>query len=206
MITYKIDSDEQAVQKSQKGDMKATEYLLEKYSPLVKKKSRTMYLMGGEQEDIIQEGMIGLYKAILSYDLKNSGGSFRGFAHMCVIRQIYSAITTSNRKKHRPLNEYVSFYEPLYKEEKESQNSLVVDCLLDEETTTNPEKILLDKEERHMLESIIVERLSHFENEVLDLYLEGKKYSEISQELGMTTKQVDNAIQRIRRKLMALRR
>lgn len=205
MTIYKEDSDREAVQSSQNGDMEAMEYLLEKYAPLVKKKSRKMYLMGGEQEDIIQEGMIGLYKAIRSYDIENEQGSFRGFADMCITRQIYTAVTTSNRQKHRPLNEYVSFYEPLY-QGKDEAKSFLLDLLLDQEITTNPEKILLDKEEKHMLESIIVERLSSFENEVLALYLEGKKYSEISEALNTTTKRVDNAIQRIRRKLMSLKR
>ncbi|MGN0466152.1 MAG: RNA polymerase sporulation sigma factor SigH [Lachnospiraceae bacterium] len=205
MTIYKADSDKEAVHSSQNGNMKAMEYLLEKYSPLVKKKSRKMYLMGGEQEDIIQEGMIGLYKAIRSYDVENEQGSFQGFADMCITRQIYTAITTSNRQKHRPLNEYVSFYEPLYQNEEETK-PLLLDLLLDQEITTNPEKILLDKEEKHMLESIIVERLSSFESKVLALYLEGKKYSEISEVLNTTTKRVDNAIQRIRRKLMNLKR
>ncbi len=206
MTIYKVDSDKEAVQSSQNGDMEAMEYLLEKYSPLVKKKSRKMYLMGGEQEDIIQEGMIGLYKAIRSYDVENEQGSFLGFADMCITRQIYTAITKSNRQKHRPLNEYVSFYEPLYQSEEEEAKPLLLDLLLDQEITTNPEKIFLDKEEKHMLESIIVERLSSFENKVLTLYLKGKKYSEISEALNTTTKRVDNAIQRIRRKLMGLKR
>lgn len=206
MTIYKVGSDREAVQSSQNGDMEAMEYLLEKYSPLVKKKSRKMYLIGGEQEDIIQEGMIGLYKAIRSYDVENEQGSFHGFADMCITRQIYTAITTSNRQKHRPLNEYVSFYEPLYQSEEEEAKPLLLDLLLDQEITTNPEKILLDKEEKHMLESIIVERLSSFENKVLALYLEGKKYFEISEALNTTTKRVDNAIQRIRRKLMSLKR
>lgn len=205
MTTYKVDSDKEAVQSSQNGDMRAMEYLLEKYSTLVKKKSRKMYLMGGEQEDLIQEGMIGLYKAIRSYDVENEPGSFYGFADMCITRQIYTAITTSNRKKHRPLNEYISFYEPMYQNEEET-NPILGDLLLDQEITTNPEKILLDKEEKHMLESIIVERLSSFESKVLSLYLTGQKYSEISEALNTTTKRVDNAIQRIRKKLMSLKR
>ncbi len=199
-------SDNEAVKLSQEGNVEAMEYLLKKYSPLVKKKSRKMYLIGGDQEDIMQEGMIGLYKAIISYDIEKEQGSFHGFADMCITRQIYTAITNSNRQKHRPLNEYISFYEPMYQNEEQNEHSkpLLIDLLLDQEVTTNPEKIFLDKEEKHMLESIIVERLSNFENKVLTLYLEGKKYSEISEALDATSKRIDNAIQRIRKKLMSL--
>lgn len=165
-----------------------------------------MYLIGSDEEDLIQEGMIGLFQAIRGYE-KDKESSFATFARLCIKRQVYSAVTASNRKKHQPLNTYVSFDEPAFAEISgfsKDRDQTVEDVISAAEEHTNPEKIMLDREQVDMIESVIVERLSNLEKKVLNLYLEGKSYDDIASELKKSRKAIDNAIQRIRKKFTSL--
>lgn len=180
--TYQEQTDEELIERLRSGETGITEYLLEKYKPLVKKQARTMYLMGGENEDLIQEGMIGLFRAIGAY--RQGGGSFYGFALMCVNRQMYTAVQASARKKHEPLNEYIPLDEDLQ-------------MLLED----GPETLFLLHEKKGKREAMIARHLSSLEKRVLDLYLEGMSYGQIAGQIGRSEKSVDNAIQRLKRKL-----
>ncbi len=184
------------------NDANAMDYLLRKYRSIVKQEARKMYLIGSDEEDLIQEGMIGLLQAIHGYE-SDRDSSFSSFARLCIRRQMYSAVTASNRKKHQPLNTYVSFDEPVFVDggaahgEKEHT---VEDTIFADEKDANPEKIMLDREQADMIESVIVERLTSYEKRVLKLYLEGRSYEDIAVELNKTRKAIDNVIQRIRKK------
>lgn len=194
--------DETIIAWVQENDSEAMDYLIRKYTSMVKREARKMYLIGSDEEDLIQEGMIGLFQAIRGYD-KEKESSFATFAKLCIQRQIYSAVTASNRKKHQPLNTYVSFDEPAFSVLSDYSggfNQTVEDVIWAAEEQTNPEKIMLDREQVGMIESVIVERLSSLEKKVLNLYLEGKSYDDIASELKKTRKAIDNAIQRIRKK------
>lgn len=179
---YQEQTDEELIAKIRSGETGVTEFLLEKYKPLVKKQARTMYLMGGENEDLIQEGMIGLFRAISTY--RQGEGSFYGFALMCINRQMYTAVQASARKKHEPLNEYVSLDE-------EPQ------MLLED----SPETMFLLQEKEGSREDMIARHLSSLEKKVLALYLEGMSYGQIASQIGRPEKSVDNAIQRLKKKL-----
>ena len=202
MKDYHNVDDDQIIAWTRENDPDAMDYLMRKYRGMVKQESRKMYLIGSDEEDLIQEGMIGLLQAIRGYD-KDQEASFASFARLCVRRQMYTAVTASNRKKHQPLNTYVSFDEPVFLESTRRngyKEQTVEDMILADERDTNPEKIILDRELADMIESVIVERLSNYEKKVLNLYLEGKSYEDIAVELNRTRKAIDNAIQRIRKK------
>ena len=177
---YQEQTDEELIARIRSGEAGVTEYLLEKYKPLVKKQARTMYLMGGENEDLIQEGMIGLFRAISTY--RQGEGSFYGFALLCVNRQMYTAVQASARKKHEPLNAYVSLDE-------EPQMPL----------EDSPETMLLLQEKEGKREDMIARHLSSLEKKVLALYLEGMSYGQIAEQIGRPEKSVDNAIQRLKK-------
>ena len=179
---YQEQTDEELIARIRSGETGVTEYLLEKYKPLVKKQARTMYLMGGENEDLIQEGMIGLFRAISTY--RQGEGSFYGFALLCINRQMYTAVQASARKKHEPLNAYVSLDE-------EPQMPL----------EDSPETMLLLQEKEGKREDMIARHLSSLEKKVLALYLEGMSYGQIAEQIGRPEKSVDNAIQRLKKKL-----
>ena len=179
---YQEQTDEELIARIRSGETGVTEYLLEKYKPLVKKQARTMYLMGGENEDLIQEGMIGLFRAISTY--RQGEGSFYGFALLCINRQMYTAVQASARKKHEPLNAYVSLDE-------EPQMPL----------EDSPETMLLLQEKEGKREAMIARHLSSLEKKVLALYLEGMSYGQIAEQIGRPEKSVDNAIQRLKKKL-----
>jgi len=190
-------TDEEIARLAQDADGAALEHLLNKYKTFVRTKARSYFLIGADHEDIVQEGMIGLYKAIRDYR-SDRQASFRGFAELCVTRQIITAIKTATRQKHIPLNSYVSLNRPVYDEDSEK-------TLLDtisEDFTANPEDMLIDREEVGVIEGRIGQMLSDMEKEVLVRYMEGKSYVEISQELGRHVKSIDNALQRIKRKLL----
>jgi len=177
-------ADQELMERLRKGESDIMDYLLDKYKPLVKKRARTMYLIGGENDDLIQEGMIGLFKAIRSYRL-GQDSSFRTFAELCITRQMYTAVQASNRKKHSPLNTYVSLdMEPGISSE------------------NNPEEMLIDQENLETRYDEIHRRLSDLEKLVLELYLEGKTYGEIAEIIGKNEKAVDNSIQRLKKKLL----
>jgi len=190
-------TDEKLISLIHSGNHDATEYLLKKYSPLVKKSIRTLYLIGADTEDLSQEGMIGLFKAIQNYEDGNDA-SFYTFAKLCIDRQIYSAIKASNRKKHSPLNSYISFYSRSSEDEAELINNLEAG------NESNPEHIVLDRENTSNIENLLEANLSKMEKEVLPLYLDGQSYSDIAVILNKPAKSIHNAVQRIREKVKKL--
>jgi RNA polymerase sporulation-specific sigma factor len=189
-------SDEEIVMEAKGGDIIALEFLINKYKNFVKAKARSYFLIGADREDIIQEGMIGLYKAIRDFrDDKLS--SFRAFAELCITRQIITAIKTATRQKHIPLNSYVSLNKPIYDED--SDRTLL--DILSGTKITDPEELMINREEYKDIEFKMGEILSELEWKVLTLYLEGKSYQEIAVDLQRHVKSIDNALQRVKRKL-----
>ena len=189
-------SDETLIDIYRKGDEAAIEVLFERYKDIVRKKAKAMYLAGGDSDDLIQEGMIGLYKAVRDYD-DTKEAAFNTFASMCINRQLINAVTVSNRKKNMPLNTYVSFDMPAYPDE--DNETRLVD-ILKPESEQNPEKLFIDREYSDSFKKKLFDRLSSFEKHVLQLYMEDNDYRQIAMLLGKTPKSIDNAIQRIRAK------
>ena len=189
-------ADEDIVLLTQDADGAALEYLLNKYKNFVRSRARSYFLIGADHEDIVQEGMIGLYKAIRDYKTDKLA-SFRAFAELCVTRQIITAIKTATRQKHIPLNSYVSLNKPIYDDE---HDRTLLD-VISEEIQSNPEELLISQEDLTLIEGRIGEMLSPLEKQVLLRYLDGKSYQEISDELGRHVKSIDNALQRIKRKM-----
>lgn len=201
MSIHKDYSDEELIELYKEGNELAIDYLFDKYKNLVRKKAKAMYIVGGDNDDLIQEGMIGLYKAIRDYN-ESKDASFRTFASMCINRQMCTAVTTSNRKKHSPLNGYISLDMPVNSEQEEENTKL--SDLLYSAVEQNPEKLFIDKERTNYIESKIGNVLSTYENQVLLLQMEGLDYIKIAERLGKTAKSVDNALQRIRNKLIEI--
>ena len=203
-MNYKEYNDSELLSYVAESNEDATELLYKKYTPLVTKIARKMHIYtnncGIEVNDLIQEGMIGLYKAIRDFD-SSCNKNFFSFADLCISRQMYTAIKLSNRKKHIPLNDYVSFYAPAYGEDN-NENVALLDVYLS--NNQNPEELVIDKESTSMLEYELERRLSSMEQQVLALYLGGKNYQEIAKELGKEPKSIDNALQRIKSKLTLL--
>jgi RNA polymerase sporulation-specific sigma factor len=189
-------TDEEIALLAQKPDGAALEYLLNKYKNFVRSRARSYFLIGADHEDIVQEGMIGLYKAIRDFKTDKLA-SFRAFAELCVTRQIITAIKTATRQKHIPLNSYVSLNKPIYDDE---HDRTLLD-VISEEIQSNPEELLISQEDLTLIEGRIGEMLSPLEKQVLLRYLDGKSYQEISDELGRHVKSIDNALQRIKRKM-----
>ncbi|MBP3307425.1 MAG: RNA polymerase sporulation sigma factor SigH [Anaerotignum sp.] len=195
---YKSAKDEELVLMAQNGDDAVQEYLLDKYKSLVRAKSRAYFLIGADSEDIIQEGMIGLYKAVRDYN-EEKNASFRSFAELCVNRQMITAIKAATRQKHQPLNSYVSLNKPVYEEESEQT---YMDFLQSSSgSLLNPEALLIGQENKSFLEDQMVKNLSSFETRVLVLYLQGRSYFEIANVLDKPEKSIDNALQRVKKKL-----
>lgn len=188
--------DEDIVLLCHEGDPIAEEYLLSKYKNFVRSKARSYFLIGADHEDIVQEGMIGLYKAIRDYK-PDKLSSFRAFAELCITRQIITAIKTATRQKHIPLNSYVSLNKPLYDEE---SDRTLMDVIV-EGKLSNPEDLIISQEDLDSIHAKINEVLSGLEQEVLNLYLDGKSYQEIAVYLNRHVKSIDNALQRVKRKL-----
>ena len=193
---YEGMTDEDVVALCRTGDSVAVEYLLNKYKNFVRSKARSYFLIGAGHEDIVQEGMIGLYKAIRDFRPEKLA-SFRAFAELCITRQIITAIKTATRQKHIPLNSYVSLNKPLYDEE--SDRTLLDVCA--EGHSSNPEELIISQEDLRGIHQRIDEVLSDLEQEVLAAYLDGKSYQEIADNLGRHVKSIDNALQRVKRKL-----
>lgn len=193
---YKELSDEDMITAIRKGDADALDFLIKKYHPFVQLKSRSYFLIGGDRDDVVQEGMIGLYKAIRDYR-HDKTGKFKGFAELCITRQIITAIKTATRQKHIPLNTSVSLDKPVYVEE--SERTLF--DILPAQTFESPEEMLMFQERYHQLEIEVGKVLSLLEQQVLSLYLDGRSYQEISQKIHREVKSVDNALQRIKRKM-----
>lgn len=192
-------SEQELLTLARQGDGTATDLLLEKYKPLVRKKARTLYLIGGENDDLIQEGMIALYKAIRTYD-DSYESSFASYATLCIENKLYNVIKGANRLKNVPLNTYVSLYSPTNTDENTNSREILADTLQPAELT-NPEDIIIDKENVMDIESTIKKRLSTFEQQVVTLYIDGNNYQQIAAILGKSPKSIDNALQRIKNKL-----
>ncbi len=189
-------TDEEVVTLCHDGDSRAVEYLLNKYKNFVRSKARSYFLIGADHEDIVQEGMIGLYKAIRDFRADKLA-SFHAFAELCVTRQIITAIKTATRQKHIPLNSYVSLNKPLYDDE---SDRTLMDVII-EGKTSSPEDLLISQENLQTINLRIGEVLSDLEQDVLAAYLDGKSYQEIARMLGRHSKSIDNALQRVKRKL-----
>ncbi len=189
-------TDEEIVAYARTGDDQAQEYLIYKYRNFVRAKARSYFLIGADREDIIQEGMIGLYKAIRDFRADKLS-SFRAFAELCITRQIITAIKTATRQKHIPLNSYISLNKPIYDED--SDRTLM--DVLSGTKLSDPEDLVISQEDFNHIEGKIGELLSDLEWEVLTSYLQGKSYQEIAVDLDRHVKSIDNALQRVKRKL-----
>ncbi|MBM7646738.1 RNA polymerase sporulation-specific sigma factor [Scopulibacillus daqui] len=188
--------DEEIVELVHLGNLAALDYLIHKYKNFVRAKGKSYFLIGADREDIIQEGMIGLYKAIRDFK-GDKLSSFKAFAELCITRQMITAVKTATRQKHIPLNSYVSLDKPIYDEESD-RTLLDVIC---GSRVTNPEELLINQEEFDDIELKMSEILSDLERKVLMLYLDGRSYQEISADLKRHVKSIDNALQRVKRKL-----
>jgi len=202
-IKYEAYKDEDIVDRIQKGDQPAIDYLMEKYKYLVRNKAKALYLIGGDKDDLIQEGMIGLYKSIRDYQ-SDKDSSFFHFADLCVSRQIYNAIKASNRKKNIPLNTYISLYTPAYGLNSDGEEKEALVDTIYQSNKLNPEELMIDKENTSMIEYELVRRLSSLEKQVLDLYMQDLKYVRIADVLSKEPKTIDNALTRIKTKLNLL--
>lgn len=189
-------SDEEIVELTRNGDNQALEWLIERYRNFVRSKARSYFLIGADREDIIQEGMIGLFKAIRDYK-EDKLTSFRAFAEMCITRQMITAIKTATRQKHIPLNSYISLDKPMYEEDSDRTLLDVIEAT----RLTDPELLMIHREEFKDMEYKISEILSDLEKKVLMLYLDGRSYQEIAVDLDRHVKSIDNALQRVKRKL-----
>lgn len=193
---YKHLEDEQLVALVHEGDGEALDFLIHKYQNFVRAKARSYFLVGADREDIVQEGMIGLYKAVRDFK-GDKLSSFKAFAELCITRQMITAIKTATRQKHIPLNSYVSLDKPIYDDE--SDRTLM--DVLSGTQVTDPEELIVNREEVDDIELKMAELLSDLERKVLALYLDGRSYQEISEELNRHVKSIDNALQRVKRKL-----
>jgi len=194
--SYQLMIDEEVVEFAREGDIGALEFLINKYKNFVRAKARSYFLVGADREDIIQEGMIGLYKAIRDFRTDKLS-SFRAFAELCITRQIITAIKTATRQKHIPLNSYVSLNKPVYEED--SDRTLL--DIISSSKVADPEEMIISREEYYDIEEKMGEILSSLEWKVLMSYLEGKSYQEIAEDLKRHVKSIDNALQRVKRKL-----
>ncbi|MGN0436229.1 MAG: sigma-70 family RNA polymerase sigma factor [Wujia sp.] len=192
---YDTLSDNEIIALIKSKDDDAMDYMMQKYGNLVKKEIRTVYLIGGDTDDLIQEGMIGLFKAIRDYE-SDKGAVFSTFATLCIRRQIQNAIKNSNRKKHSPLNTYISIYDA-----QELGDKYILEDMQSAEDVVNPEDMIIEKEQKNVIAGLIKTKLSPYEKKVLILYFDGLSYSEIGDRLGKTAKSVNNALQRIRNKI-----
>lgn len=197
-LDYSNFTDEELILRLRDGETTVTDFIMEKYKNLVRSKAKSMYILGADSEDLIQEGMIGLFKAIRDYD-SGRDASFSTFADLCVSRQMYTAVQASRRQKHTPLNTYISLYSA-GKERGENEEVELVNSLVSK-VDINPEDLLIDKENVENLAREIEKELSPFENQVLDLYLTGMSYSQIAKVLGKDEKSTDNALSRIKNKV-----
>lgn len=198
--SYEQNSDEELIIRLRDGEEEITDYIMDKYKNLVRSKAKSMYILGADSEDLIQEGMIGLFKAIRDYDCGRDA-SFFTFADLCIARQIYTAVQASGRQKHMPLNSYISLYSHVgAKGEVEGEEAELLNVLFSK-SELSPEEMIIDRENVENLERTIERELSAFEKQVLDLYITGMSYVQISKVLGRDEKSTDNALQRIKGKL-----
>lgn len=191
-------TDEELIDRLRDGEEKITDYIMDKYKNLVRSKAGSMYILGADREDLIQEGMIGLFKAIRDYD-SGRDASFFTFAELCISRQMYSAVQAAGRMKHIPLNSYISLYGGNGEDEENGVLSMLAD------KGHNPEDLFIDRENVEQLEKQMDQELSVFEKQVLDLHVTGMSYSQIAKVLGRDEKSTDNALQRIRAKIKKMK-
>ncbi len=195
-VDYSNMEDEEVLTYVNAGSRQGMEYLIEKYKPLVRAKARSYFLVGADREDIVQEGMIGLFKAVRDYKPEKKI-PFIAFADICITRQVITAVKAATRQKHIPLNSYVSLNKKVFDED--SDKYLIE--VIEEASITNPEELLISKEEISFIESLVIELLSPFEKEVLRKYLSGITYQEIARKLDKPVKSIDNALQRLKKKI-----
>ena len=201
MSKYENMPDEQLIRKLREGEAAIMDYIISKYKHVVIRAAKAMYLLGGENDDLIQEGMIGLFKAVRDFDV-NQETSFYSFAELCISRQMYTAIKLSQRQKHMPLNSYISLYDIKKTATEDKQSPLIEQ--LEMETNNNPEELFIDKERMLMLVHELNERLSDMERRVLHLHLQGEDYRSIAELLDKSPKSIDNALQRIKQKMSVI--
>lgn len=192
-------SENDIINLAQKRENAGMEYLLEKYKPLVRQKTRKLFLIDGDKDDLIQEGMIGLFKAVRDYQV-GKDAAFRTFADLCISRQLYSAIKKSNRLKNQPLNSYVSIYSDEFSDADELAGDRTV-ISSGSDNIANPEAIMIDRENAIDMQNKMFDKLSKMEREVLKRYLEGMTYQEIAADMEKSPKSIDNALQRIKGKI-----
>ncbi|MCK8059554.1 MULTISPECIES: RNA polymerase sporulation sigma factor SigH [unclassified Fusibacter] len=195
-VNYELLPEETVVEEAAGGNLRAQEFLIRRYKNFVRAKAKSYFLIGADKEDIIQEGMIGLFKAIRDYRTDRTA-SFRVFAELCITRQMITAIKMATRQKHAPLNSYVSLNRPIYDDESEQTLMDTMSASIN----SNPEQLLISREEVARIEYKITEVLSDFEQKVLGYYLDGRSYQEIAKDLDRHVKSIDNALQRVKRKL-----
>lgn len=196
-MSYRDFTDEELIERLRAGEHDIADYIMEKYKPLVRKKTNAMYLIGGETEDLIQEGMIGLFKAVRDFNSEKTAVFF-SFAELCISRQLYSALEASNRKKHSPLNNYISF------SNQDDTDGIELEHVISGQNIS-PEQILIEKEGKQEFFDRLEEKLSKMEKKVLYLYLDGSSYTQIAEYMGKSPKSIDNTLQRIRGKVKLLK-
>lgn len=191
-------TDEELIDRLRGGETAIMDYICDKYKNLVRSKAKSMFILGGDNEDLIQEGMIGLFKAVRDYDTGRDA-SFYTFADLCISRQMYTAVQASKRQKHSPLNTYISLYSDTGEQEEKGEKSLLE--MLSDRAELSPEEVFLDKERVAYLENAIENELSPFEKQVLDLYMTGMTTTQIAKVLSRDEKSTDNALQRLKSKI-----
>lgn len=192
-------SDEELILMYRDGEEAAAGFIMNKYKNLVRKKAGSMYILGGDREDLIQEGMIGLFKAVRDYDMGRDV-NFYTFADLCVSRQMYTAVQASNRQKHLPLNSYISLYSQALNSEENNEEYVFLNTLPSEKEK-NPEEMVIEQETMEQIENAILKELSELEKQVFELHLTGMNYTEIAKVLGRDEKSTDNALQRMKTKI-----
>lgn len=197
---YELYTDDELIDRLRRGEESIMDYILDKYKNLVRSKAKSMFILGADNEDLIQEGMIGLFKAVRDYDMGRDA-SFYTFAELCVSRQMYTAVQASKRQKHLPLNTYVSLDSGKTAADGDEREEVKLRELLADKVELSPEELFLDKERVAYLEKAIEEELSDFEHQVLDLYLTGMSYGQAAKVLGRDEKATDNALQRLKAKI-----
>lgn len=199
--SYEHYSDEELIVQLRDGEKEVMDYIVDKYKNLVRSKAKSMYILGADREDLIQEGMIGLFKAVRDYD-SGRDASFFTFADLCVSRQMYTAVQAAGRQKHAPLNSYISLYAGASEKDGEGGSGEweLINSIISK-SERSPEDLMIDKENLEILEKAIDKELSGFEKQVLDLYLTGMSYTQIAKVLGRDDKSTDNALQRMKAKL-----
>ncbi|MCM1188259.1 MAG: RNA polymerase sporulation sigma factor SigH [bacterium] len=198
-------TDDELIDRLRRGEAYLMDYILDKYKYLVRSKAKSMFILGADNDDLIQEGMIGLFKAVRDYDMGRDA-SFFTFAQLCISRQMYTAVQASKRQKHLPLNTYISLDGKTLSAGGDERESPNLGEVLEDRAELNPEEMFLDKERVEYLEKTIEEELSGFERQVLDLYMTGMSYTEIAKVLGRDEKATDNALQRLKAKIRKILR